>query len=205
MPMTAFEFFDYAGTFAFAISGALAAMNKKFDPLGVFILAAVTAVGGGSLRDMLIGRTPVGWMQDMNYLYLIIAATVVAILFRSRLSYFRRTFFLFDSIGLAIFTIVGVELGLQHQLHPIICVILGTMTASFGGLIRDILCNQVPVILHQEIYASASLGGALLYLAFQQSHLQQSIIYLLISLFIVGIRIMAVKFHWHLPKFYKEV
>ena len=162
--MNVFLFFDIVGTGVFAISGALAAMNKKFDPFGVMILGIVTAVGGGSLRDVLIGRVPVGWMQDVTYLYVILVATTLAMVFRDRLAYFRKTIFLFDAIGLAIFTITGVEIGLQYDLHPLICLLLGTLTAAFGGVIRDMLCGQIPLIFHKEIYASVSLVGGSLFL-----------------------------------------
>ncbi len=203
--MEVFDYFDYLGCFAFAISGALSAMNKRFDPFGVFILASVTAIGGGSLRDMLLGRTPVGWMLDNNYMYLILVATILAMLFRSKLSYFRRTFFLFDSIGLATFTITGVQLGLQYELNTLICILLGTMSAAFGGLIRDLLSNEIPVILHQEIYASASILGGVLYLVLLPSGLSEFVLYSLVTLFILILRILAVQNHWHLPKFYKEI
>lgn len=203
--MSPFEFFDYMGTLAFAISGALSAMNKRFDPFGVFILATVTAVGGGTLRDLLIGRTPVGWMLDNWYIYIILIATIVAILFRSKLSYLRRTFFLFDSIGLATFTITGVQLGLQYNLNPMICILLGTMSAAFGGLLRDILSNEIPIILHQEIYASASILGGVLYLLLQKTNFNDLTIYSLVSAFILTIRILAVRYHWRLPQLYREI
>ena len=122
--MTIILLLDYVGTFVFAISGALSAMNKRFDPFGVLILAIITAVGGGTLRDMMIGRTPVGWMNNINYAYIILLAVVVTLLFRSWLRYFRRTMFLFDAIGLGLFTITGVEIGLEYELHPIICILL---------------------------------------------------------------------------------
>lgn len=194
---------DYIGTGVFAISGALAAINRRFDPFGVLILATVTAVGGGSLRDVLIGRTPVGWMQDANYAYIILLATFIAILFRGFLTYFRRTLFLFDAIGLGLFTIIGVELGLAAKLPAIICVLLGTLSAAFGGVIRDILSNQVPLIFHKEVYASISLLGGLVYLLLQVSSLSQEITYLLTSTLVVILRILAVKYKWVLPKLYR--
>jgi len=200
-----FELLDYIGTGVFAISGALAAMNRKFDPFGVVMLAIVTAVGGGSLRDVLIGRTPVGWMQDINYAYIILGVAILAILFRPYLVYFRRTMFLFDAIGLGLFTIIGVELGLEAELHPLICVLLGTLSAAFGGVIRDILCNEVPLIFHKEVYASLSILGGITYLLLQKTGLSTDAIYLITSLFVVLLRILAVRFEWVIPKLYKEV
>ncbi|MEO0726726.1 MAG: trimeric intracellular cation channel family protein [Bacteroidota bacterium] len=202
--MSLFAILDYLGTLVFAISGALAAMRHRFDPFGVLILATVTAVGGGSLRDVLIGRTPVGWMQDINYAYLIMAGTLIATIFRSYLVYVRRTMFLFDAIGLGLFTIIGVEIGVAADLHPIICILLGTLSAAFGGVIRDILANEVPLIFHKEIYASISLLGGGLFLLLQKTALPTDWIYVLTSSLVVLVRVLAVRFKWVLPKFYKE-
>jgi len=201
--MTTFILLDYVGTVVFAISGALAAMKHRFDPIGVIVLALVTAVGGGTLRDVMIGRTPVGWMIHTEYLWIILASALIAILFRSKLSYFRRTMFLFDAIGLGIFTITGVELGIEAGLHPLVCMLLGTMSAAFGGVIRDILVNEVPLIFHKEVYASLSfLGGGLL-LLLNLTSLPSPMAYLIVSGIIVLLRILAVKNKWSMPKFYK--
>lgn len=201
--MTVFQLLDYVGTFVFAISGALAAMSRRFDPFGVAILAMVTAVGGGSLRDVLIGRQPVGWMGDINYFYLILGGAVVAMIFRSYLGYFRRTMFLFDAIGLALFTITGVEIGLVAGIHPLICLLLGTLSAAFGGVIRDILCGEVPLIFHREVYASLSLLGGGLFLALRETGISSDFTYCLICVIVVVLRILAVRKKWELPKPYK--
>ena len=203
--MTIFALLDYVGTLVFAISGALAAMRHRFDPFGVLILATVTAVGGGSLRDVVIGRTPVGWMQDITYAYLIIAGTLIAILFRTRLVHVRRTMFLFDAIGLGLFTIIGVEIGMAAELHPLICVLLGTLSASFGGVIRDMLANEVPLIFHKEIYASLSLLGGTLYLFLEKTSLPTDWNYMITSVLVVIARVMAVRYKWVLPRFYRDV
>lgn len=200
--MSFFDLLDYIGTFVFAISGALAAMNRKFDPFGVLILAIVTSVGGGTIRDLLIGRTPVGWMLDINYAYIIIGAFLVTMLFQKRLIFFRKTMFLFDAIGLGLFTIIGVELGLGANLHPIFCVLLGTLSASFGGVIRDILCNEVPIIFHKEVYASLSIFGGITYLLLQKTNLPIDFVYIITSFPIVILRILAVRKKWEIPKFY---
>lgn len=200
--MAIFSILDLAGTAVFAMSGALAGMQKRFDPFGVMIIALVTAIGGGTLRDILIGRLPVGWMQDMSYLYVILAAAMAAFVFRSRLLRLRKTFFLFDTLGLGLFTITGVELGLQAGLHPIICILLGTMSASFGGVLRDVLSNEVPVIFQKEIYASASIAGGTVFLLLLETGWDQDIIYILTSLLVIVIRLLAVKFQWSLPRMY---
>ena len=203
--MTIFDLLDFIGTSVFAISGALAAMRRKFDSFGVLILAAVTAIGGGSLRDVLIGNTPVGWMVHCEYLIIIICSTLIAALFRKRLAYFRKTMFLFDAIGLGIFTIIGFETGMAVNLHPIICVILGTLSASFGGVLRDVLCNEVPLIFHKEVYASLSIIGAIVFYGLLQTPLDININYVITSALVVVLRILAVKYEWVLPKIYREL
>ncbi|HSD14555.1 MAG TPA: trimeric intracellular cation channel family protein [Flavobacterium sp.] len=194
-----FEVLDILGTMAFAVSGALTAMNKRMDPFGVFIIAFVTAVGGGTLRDVLIGRTPVGWMLNLNYVYIIILGFVLAMLFRKKLDRFSTSLFLFDTIGLGVFTLIGLEKGLEVDLHPVICIALGTMTACFGGVTRDILCNEIPVIFHKEIYATICIIGGVFFFFLKRIEFPEELIYLATSLLIIAIRLMAVIFHWSLP------
>ncbi len=202
--MTIFYALDILGTSAFAISGALVAINKKFDPFGVLIIAFVTAIGGGTIRDILIGRNPVAWMQDINYVYAILIATVIAILLRKKISYLSTSLFLFDTIGLGVFTIIGTEIGIQYDLHPLISIALGTMTATFGGVIRDILCNEIPVIFRKEIYASACIIGALVFILLQQTNLQVNVVYIITVITVILIRLVAVKFKLSLPTFYTK-
>ena len=197
-------FLDIIGTMAFAISGVLTAFNKKLDPFGVFIIAFVTAVGGGTLRDVLIGRTPVGWMRDLNYVYVIILGFIIAIIFRKKLDKFRKSLFLFDTIGLGVFTLIGLEKGIAIDLHPIICIALGTMTACFGGVIRDILCNEIPVIFRREIYATICIIGGIVFFTLMYFEVSYDLIYLITSLVIISIRLLAVRFKWYLPTLGKE-
>ncbi|UPQ78536.1 trimeric intracellular cation channel family protein [Flavobacterium azooxidireducens] len=194
-----FHLLDVIGTMAFAISGVLTALNKKLDPFGVFIIAFVTAVGGGTLRDVLIGRTPVGWMQDLTYVYMISLGFFLALIFRKKLDRLRKSLFLFDTIGLGVFTLIGLEKGIEIGLHPIICIALGTMTACFGGVIRDILCNEIPIIFRREIYATICIIGGMVFFALKYFNLNNDILYLVTSLVIITIRLMAVKFKWYLP------
>lgn len=194
-----FHLLDVIGTMAFAISGVLTALNKKLDPFGVFIIAFVTAVGGGTLRDVLIGRTPVGWMQDLTYVYMISLGFFLALIFRKKLDRLRTSLFLFDTIGLGVFTLIGLEKGIEIGLHPIICIALGTMTACFGGVIRDILCNEIPIIFRREIYATICIIGGMVFFALKYFNLNNDVLYLVTSLVIITIRLMAVKFKWYLP------
>ncbi len=194
---------DILGTISFAISGVLVAMDKKLDVFGVFIIAFVTAVGGGTLRDILIGNTPVGWMQDSIYVFVIFGAVIFAILFRKRLKYFRRSLFLFDTIGIGLYTMVGIEKGLHAGLLPIMCIALGTMTASFGGVIRDILCNEIPVIFRKEIYATACILGGASYFLLRKLPIEDIYVYIGAILIVIGIRLLAVIFKISLPNIYK--
>ena len=196
-----FHLLDIIGTMAFAMSGALTAMHKKLDPFGVFIIAFVTAVGGGTLRDVLIGRTPVTWMLDLKYVYVIILGFILAILFRKKFDKLRTSLFLFDTIGLGVFTLIGLEKGIMTGLHPVICIALGTMTACFGGVIRDILCTEIPTIFRREIYATICIFGGIVFFALRSLDLDNDILYLSTSIVIISVRLMAVKFKWYLPAF----
>ncbi|MCX2719990.1 trimeric intracellular cation channel family protein [Lentiprolixibacter aurantiacus] len=195
---------DILGTIAFAISGVLVAMEKRLDVFGVFIVAFVTAVGGGSLRDMLIGNTPVIWMQQSVYAITIIATVIFAIIFQSKLKYFRRSLFLFDTLGIGLYTMVGIEKGLSAGLTPIMCVALGTMTASFGGVIRDTLCNEIPVIFRKEIYATACILGGFSYFLLRELPIADAYAYMAGLVIVIGIRLLAVRFKIALPSIYPK-
>lgn len=200
--MTIFHILDLLGTASFAISGALTAMNKKMDTFGVFIIAFATAVGGGTLRDILIDRNPVTWMSDLTYVYIIFISVIIAIIFRKKIGYLSKSLFLFDTIGLGIFTIVGTEIGIQNDLHPLISISLGMMTATFGGVIRDILINEIPIIFHKEIYATACIIGSLTYILLNELPIHQDIKYIITTLIVISIRLVAVRFKLKLPTFY---
>lgn len=195
-----FQLLDIIGTLFFAISGVLTGMNKKLDAFGVFVIAFVTALGGGTLRDVLIGKTPVGWMIDTKYIYLIIIGVLIAIIFRNKLDKLKISIFLFDTIGLGIFTIIGIEKGISKGLEPMICIALGTMTASFGGVIRDILCNEIPVLFRKEIYATVCIVGGSLFFFLKQFEINKDALYLITSLFIITFRLLAVYYKWSLPQ-----
>ena len=202
--MSIFYALDILGTIAFAISGTLAAMHKRLDLFGVFIIAFVTAVGGGTLRDILINRALVSWMQDLNYVYAIVVATIFAIIIRKKIAYLRTSLFLFDTIGLGIFTIIGTEIGIQQQLHPVVTVILGTLTATFGGVLRDILCNEIPVIFKKEIYAMACIAGSIVFIVLSNMQIDTNTNYIITTLIVIIIRLLAVKFKLSLPTLITE-
>ena len=200
-----FNLLDLIGTLAFAISGALVSIDKKMDLFGVFIITFVTALGGGTLRDVMIGRTPVGWMLNIDYIYVIITGFILTLLFKQLIEKFKIYLFIFDTIGLGVFTLIGLEKGINIGLHPIICIALGTMTACFGGVIRDILCAEIPVIFKKEIYATICILGGIVFFILRKFNLNSDVLYLTTSLVIISVRVMAVKFKWYLPTLNKMV
>nr|AOE10673.1 YadS protein [uncultured bacterium] len=191
---------DILGTFAFAISGALVALDKKFDIFGVIIIAFVTAVGGGMLRDVLINAHPINWIGDLNYLYIIFSAVLFTFLFKSKIAYLSKTMFLFDTIGISVFTLLGLQKGLSYDLHPIIAIIMGMISAVFGGVLRDVLTAKIPLIFEKEVYASACLAGGISYLILNYFKVDENINFIVSALVIASIRAVAVKFHLELPK-----
>ena len=201
--MTISFFIDILGTLAFAISGVLTAMQKRMDLFGIFIIAFVTAVGGGTLRDVLLNGTIV-WMHNMTYVYVIFGTAIFTIIFRKKLNYLRKSLFLFDTVGIALYTVVGVEKGIAADLHPIICVALGTMSACFGGVLRDILCNEIPIIFRKEIYATACILGGAGYFLFTRLPLSNNLIVIFSGAIVMIVRFLAVRFHLSLPSLYTK-
>ena len=197
-------FIEIFGTIAFAMSGSFAAMQKRFDPFGVILIAFVTSVGGGTIRDLLLD-VPVFWMHDLLSVSLIFFTAIFTMIFKLIEKNFQVTLFIFDSLGLGLFTIIGVEKGLNADIHPVIGVVLGTITGCFGGIIRDILLNRIPLIFRKEIYATAAIFGGSLYIVLKNfSNLSETFIQIITIFFIVLIRTLAVKYHWQMPKFYRD-
>lgn len=191
---------DILGTFAFAVSGAFAAMEAKLDPFGVLIISFVTAIGGGTLRDVLVGNLPVNWLNNDTTILVILISSITAMLFGSFLKQFHTSLFLFDALGLGLFTIVGTELGLKLHFSASICVALGTITACFGGVIRDVLLNKVPLIFEKEIYALACIIGASVYFLLQQTLLNADVAKIVSIFLIFIIRVIAVRYKLALPR-----
>jgi uncharacterized membrane protein YeiH len=191
---------DILGTFAFAVSGALVALDKKFDLFGVIIIAFITAVGGGMLRDVLINAHPINWIGDLNYLYTIFTAVIFTFLFKSKIFYLSKTLFLFDTIGISVFTLLGLQKGLAYELHPLVAVIMGMISAVFGGVLRDVLTAKVPLIFEKEIYASACLAGGMIYLTLNYFRVEENINFIISAAVVVIIRAVVVRFHLELPK-----
>ncbi|WP_370407848.1 trimeric intracellular cation channel family protein [Tenacibaculum dicentrarchi] len=191
---------DIAGTFAFAISGSLVAMKKDFDVFGVIIIAFVTAVGGGMIRDVLINAHPINWISDLNYIWTILTAVGFTFLFRSKIAPLRKTMFLFDTIGISVFTLLGLEKGLSYDLHPFVALVMGMVSAVFGGVLRDVLTRKVPLIFKKEIYASACLAGGVVYLILEEFNINKDLQFVIPTLVVFLIRSIVVKYKLELPK-----
>lgn len=201
MQINTMEAIETLGTISFAISGTFAAMQRRLDPFGVLIIAFVTSIGGGTVRDLLLGDTPVAWMRDVNYCLLILMTSLATIFFKTHIKKFKVTLFLFDSLGLGLFTMLGIQKGIMFGLSPGICVALGTITGCFGGVIRDTLLNTIPVIFHREIYATACILGGVMYYALKYFNLKDDVATVLVIAFIFILRVIVVRFKLALPKF----
>ena len=178
-------------------------MERKLDIFGVLIIAFVTAISGGTLRDILLGDLPVRWMNRPEYGIVILISALITILFTNTVKNLSKTLLLSDSLGLGFFTLLGIQKGLAYQLSPAMCVALGTITGCFGGIIRDILLNRIPLIFQKEIYATACIAGGFMFFLL----LRPGIPYVLPDIgcivLIVLIRILAVKYNWRLPNIYR--
>lgn len=195
---------DILGTFSFAVSGAFFAMEKKLDPFGVLILAFVTAIGGGTLRDVMIGNLPVGWLRNETATVVIFIGAIGSMFFSQWLKKINATLFLFDALGLGLFTIIGIEKAMELNFSMGVCIALGTITASFGGVIRDVLLNNVPLVFRKEIYALASIIGGVVYYLLTKTALNSDAAKIFCILLIFIIRLVAVKYKLSLPVFYSK-
>lgn len=199
-----FYYFDLLGTAAFAASGVLAAMQKRMDFFGIFIIAFVTALGGGTLRDLLLG-VDIAWMKDLNYMYVIILATIFTMFFHKLVDKNNWSLAILDSIGMGVFTVVGIEKGLANEHVAIICITLGTMSACFGGVIRDILSNEIPIIFKKEIYATACIVGGLVYFGLNYLEVSNEQLTLYVASTVVVIRVLSLYFDLSLPNIYTDL
>jgi uncharacterized membrane protein YeiH len=204
MPTDFLYIIDILGTFSFAVAGAFSAMEKKLDPFGVLVLSFVTAIGGGTLRDILIGNLPVGWLTNETATIVIFVSAIAAMFFSRYLKQFTTTLFLFDALGLGLFTIIGLEMGLSKDFSPGICIALGTITACFGGVIRDVLLNNVPLLFRKEIYAMACIAGGLLYFLLEWLKVDSNIARIICIVAIFTTRVLAFRLKLSLPVFYNE-
>lgn len=197
--MTLTQLLDLLGTFAFAISGIRLASGKHMDWFGAYIIGLVTAIGGGTTRDLLLDVTPF-WMVQPQYFVTTAVALLAAIFFRSKLMQWGSALFLFDTVGLGLFTVVGISKSIDAGLAPWVCVVMGTITGSVGGVIRDVLLNEVPLLFRRDVYALACAGGGLIY--FTSNYLLFPIEFteIFAASSVITLRLIAVKYRIHLPK-----
>lgn len=194
--------FEILGTIVFAISGASAADEKSGnDWFGVTFVGFITAIGGGSLRDMLLGSYPLVWVNDVNFIYAIIGGIIFMRILHDSIEKYRRELALFDTMGIALFTVLGTAKTIDLGFHPVIAAIMGMFTAVMGGVLRDTLINETPVLFRKEIYATACLAGAILFLTLDQLNIERNYNFIISGLLIVVIRLLAVYFKWSVPKF----
>lgn len=198
--MTLLYSLDLLGTAAFAASGAWAGTRRDMDLFGVLVLGLVTANGGGTLRDLLLGDTPPFIFQDETYLYLSLAVSLAIFLFHHRLAGLQHPLLYFDAIGLGTFVVIGTGKGIAFGLGFFGAVMMGVLTATAGGMIRDLLSTQVPLILQREVYASACLAGGALFYLLHRTPLPEPWPALAAALTVIGVRLLAIRFNWSLPK-----
>jgi uncharacterized membrane protein YeiH len=195
---------EIIGTFAFAISGALAVKDQKHsDWFSASFTAFISSIGGGTLRDVLLGSYPLVWISDINIIYAIIAGIIVTFIFYRFLLRLRKTLFLFDTFGIALFTIIGTEKALHLGVRPEIAVIMGVFTATMGGVVRDMMTNEIPIIYRKEVYATACFAGACVYLILDSLGAGRNVAFITASIVIIVIRILAVRYEWSVPRFFR--
>lgn len=190
---------EMAGTMAFAISGIRLASRKRFDLFGAYVVGLVTAIGGGTMRDLMLDLTPF-WMVDSRYFIITGVSLLIVILLGKNLIHLSNTFFIFDTIGLALFTVVGIEKTLDTGYPFWVAIIMGTVTGSFGGVLRDLLINETPLIFREDIYALSCIFGGLCFAATTSLGMGETAISLLSAGSIIVMRVVATKYHWSLPK-----
>lgn len=192
---------DLFGTVVFAVSGALLAGRKQMDLFGVVVLALVTAVGGGTFRDLVLGRVPVFWVGDATYVVLAVGAGITAFIVVRYARYLVSWLAVADAVGLATFTVIGTRVAMDQGAAPVIAVMMGVMTGVVGGMIRDVLAGEIPLVLRREIYATASLVGAVVYVLLARSWGHSPTIVGAAALVTLALRLVAMRWHLTLPLF----
>lgn len=200
MPIVLYAF-DLFGVFVFAVSGALVAARKRLDWLGALVLAAVTAVGGGTLRDVLLDRHPLVWFRDAHYLLTIALAVAVTWAWGHWRPVPKRALLVADAAGLALFTVVGTQVALAHGQGATVAVLLGITTGTAGGALRDVLCAEVPMVLRQEVYATAAAAGGLGFLLLIRLGCPEAPAALAGMAAVFALRLAAIYRNWHLPRY----
>ena len=195
---------EILGTFSFAVSGTSVAMKKKLDIFGILIISFVTSIGGGTLRDIMLGNTPVAWLRDATTINVILASTIGTVLFGKFISKLNVSLFLFDSLGLGLFTFIGIQKGMDMHFSNGVCVAIGMLSGCFGGVIRDTLLNEIPLFFRKEIYASTCILGGAVYFLLHALKVDNQLSQTIGIATIVLLRIIVVRFNLSLPNMYKS-
>ncbi|MFM2191103.1 MAG: hypothetical protein RLZZ118_60 [Bacteroidota bacterium] len=195
---------EILGTFSFAVSGTSVAMKKKLDIFGILIISFVTSIGGGTLRDIMLGNTPVAWLRDATTINVILLSTIGTVLFGKFISKLNVSLFLFDSLGLGLFTFIGIQKGMDMHFSNGVCVAIGMLSGCFGGVIRDTLLNEIPLVFRKEIYASTCILGGAVYFLLHALKVDNQLSQMIGIATIVLLRIIVVRFNLSLPNMYKS-
>lgn len=190
---------DMVGVIACAIAGTLLAQHKGLDISGCILVSMVNAIGGGTLRDMALDRHPLFWMTDLNYVIVITATSLILQIFFHLYHKIDNALKFFDAIGLAAFSVIGFKIALTQGMSPLVAIMMGVWTAIIGGMLRDIICNEIPLVLQREIYITASIAGSVTYLCLQYLGVSAGINEFIMLFVIFAVRMLALKFDWHLP------
>ena len=192
---------DLFGTAVFAVSGALAAGRRHMDLFGVLVIATVTAIGGGTVRDLLLDRPPVFWIADLRYLGTIAGAALSTFLYTAAVRPPRSALPIADAFGLGVFTVVGAKVTIDVGVPTVVVVLMGAVTGTVGGMLRDVLCDETPLILRREIYATAALGGGAVYIFLRGTALPEPGATIGAVAAVVLTRLAALRWDLHLPSF----
>ncbi len=194
---------DLFGVAVFAITGALMAGRKSMDLFGVLVIAIVTALGGGTLRDVILDNHPVSWIRNDTYILVASLAAICTVLWvRLTKPIHERGLLIADAFGLAVFTVIGTEVALQHNVPYSTAVIMGVMTGVAGGVMRDVICNEIPLIFKKEIYATACILGSLVFIALRELHTPHWLDTGVAMLTVLAVRLAAIHWHLGLPQFH---
>ncbi|WP_404932917.1 trimeric intracellular cation channel family protein [Moraxella lacunata] len=190
---------DFIGVIACAVAGTMLAISKGFDLFGCILVSMVNAIGGGTIRDVMLDRHPLFWTIDLNYVFAITITSILCQMFFRPTARMNGVLKLFDAIGLSAFSVIGLTVALSMGATPLIAVMMAVMTSIAGGIMRDMICQELPMVLQKEIYITASILGSLTYLGLGRLGVVAWLCELAMLMVVFGVRMLAVRYDWHLP------